>query len=188
MFEAMDPNIPSTQLGAPIPPHPQNIVTQSLVHTTSHQPIFTQTTLPFLPIDVASSQPASLPLCFPPHLMPQNCASIPSIPISGPFIQAQSHIQYMPQITIGMPPVGPSSQPFTNPSSFSFAQSTIPSFPLGPQSFISSQPQTTIPPVGRPFLPNFQIPPPRPPSNPLTPITNYLTMPPLSRNPLPFSQ
>ena len=36
LFKAMDPNIPSTQLGAPIPPNPQNTITQSLVHNTSH--------------------------------------------------------------------------------------------------------------------------------------------------------
>lgn len=41
LFEAMDPNIPSTQLGAPIPPFPPNTITQSLVHSTTHQPIFT---------------------------------------------------------------------------------------------------------------------------------------------------
>ena len=86
MFEAMDPNVPSTQLGAPITPHPQNSITQSLVHTTSHQPIFTQTTLPFFPIGVATSQLASLPLHFPPHIMPQNRTYIPSISISGAFI------------------------------------------------------------------------------------------------------
>ena len=49
-FEAIDPNTPSTQLGAPIRPFPQNTITQSLIHTTPHQPIFTQTKLPFLPI------------------------------------------------------------------------------------------------------------------------------------------
>ena len=36
VFEAMDPNISFNQLGAPIPPHPQNTITQSLVHTTPH--------------------------------------------------------------------------------------------------------------------------------------------------------
>ena len=94
----------------------------------------------------------------------------------------------MPQFTPGMPSAGPSSQPFTNPTSFAFAHSTIPSFPLGPQSFTTPQPQTTTPFVGKPFLPSFQMQPPPPPSNPLPPIINYFTMPPLSRNPLPFAQ
>ena len=182
MFEAMDPNIPSTQLGTPIPPHPQNTITKSLVHTTSYQPIFTQTTLPFMPIGVATSQTTSLPLSFPPHIMLQISASIP---ISGAFNQTQAHIPSMPQFTTRMPLKGPSSQPFTNPNSFSFSQSTIPSFPLDPQSSTSSQPQTIIPPFGRSFLPCFQISPPPPSSNPLPPITNYLAMLPLRRNPLP---
>ena len=181
----MDPNIWSTQLGAPIPPHPQNTVTQSLVHTASHQPILTQTTLPFMPIGVAAPQLTSLPLSFPSHIMPQNSASIHSIPISGAFIQIQAHIPSMSQFTTRMPLARPSSQPFTNSNSFSFSKSTIPSFPLGPQSFISSQPQTIIPPISRSFLTSFQIPPPPPPRNPLPPITNYLTMPPLGRYPTP---
>ena len=41
MFEAINPNIPSIQLGAPISPNPQNTITQSLVHTTLYQPILT---------------------------------------------------------------------------------------------------------------------------------------------------
>ena len=67
IFEAMYPNIPSTQLGAPIPPNPQNTITQSLVHSTSHRSIFTQTKLPFTPIVIVASQPTSLPLIFPPQ-------------------------------------------------------------------------------------------------------------------------
>ena len=132
LFEAMDPNIPSTQLGASIPPLPQKTITQSLVHTTPHQPIFTQTKLPFLLVGGVASQSKSLPISFPPHIPPQNSASIPSIPISGTFNQVQTLVPSMPQFTTRMSPVGPSSQPFTNPSSFTFTQSGIPSSPLGP--------------------------------------------------------
>ena len=85
LFEAMDLNIPSTQLGAPIPPNPQSTTTQPLVHTTSHQPIFTQTKLPFTPIIVATSKPTSLPLSSPPQTISQISASTPFISISGTF-------------------------------------------------------------------------------------------------------
>jgi len=36
------------------------------------------------------------------------------------------------QYTTGLPPMGPSNQPFITPILFILAQSTIPSFPLGP--------------------------------------------------------
>lgn len=111
LFEAMDPNIPSTQLGAPIPPFHPNTITQSLVHATPHQPIFTQTKLPFLPVGGVASQSTSLPISFPPHIPSQTSTVIPSIPISSTFnqIQPQIPIPSMPQFTIGMPPIGPSS-------------------------------------------------------------------------------
>ena len=68
LFEDIDPNIPSSQLGAPIPPLPQNTIIQSLVLTTPHQPSFTQTKLPFLSISGAASQSTSLPISFSPHI------------------------------------------------------------------------------------------------------------------------
>ena len=43
-LETMDPNIPSTQLGAPIPQNNQPTNAQSLVHTTPQQPTITQPT------------------------------------------------------------------------------------------------------------------------------------------------
>ena len=84
LFEAMDPNIPSPQLGAPIPPPPPNTITQSLIHTTPHQSIFTQTKLPFLPISGVAPQSTPLPIIFPPHIPSPTSASIP---ISGIFSQ-----------------------------------------------------------------------------------------------------
>ena len=84
LFEAMDPNIPSSQLGAPIPPPPPHTITQSLVHITPHQSISTQTKLPFLPISGVAPQSTSLPISFPPYIPPPTSASIP---ISGTFSQ-----------------------------------------------------------------------------------------------------
>ena len=85
----MDPNIPSSQRSAPIPPHPPNTITQSLVNTTPHQPTFTQTKLPFLPISGVAPQSTPLPISFPPHIPPPTSASIP---ISGTFNQTQPQI------------------------------------------------------------------------------------------------
>ena len=42
-LEPMDPNIPSNQLGSPIPPNNQPIIAQSLVHTTPQQPPISST-------------------------------------------------------------------------------------------------------------------------------------------------
>ena len=124
MSKPMDPNIPSTQLGAPLPPNHQATITQSLIHTTPDQPILTQTMLPFTPFVVASSQLASL-LSFPPQTISQIGSPTPSMSISGAFGESQTHLQAMPQFTIGMPLTRPSDQSFTILSAFAYAQSTI---------------------------------------------------------------
>lgn len=209
MFDAMDPNIPSsTQIGISIPQANPSTTTPSLVHTTPLQTTFAQSASPFTPFTAAIAAPQP---SFPNPPISQISASI--------FAQTQ-------QFTIGMPSMGPSNQPFIAPSLFTSAQSTIPSFFLSswslvpplvtnpqattliPPSYQNPQATTHIPPsfqvsqapISIPLsfqiqppsfqnpslpLPIFQIPPPPPPVNPLPPITNYFFMPLLGGNPPP---
>ena len=86
MPEAMDRNIPSTQLGAHIPQNNQSTITQYLVHTTPCQLILTQATLPFTSIiAIASPQPIPIPLRFPSPPTSQIITFTPYIPISSAF-------------------------------------------------------------------------------------------------------
>ena len=63
-----------------------------------------------------------------------------------PFSQASASTFGQPQqFTTGMPPMGPTNQPFITPSLFTSAQNTIPSFPLDHGSSVQSatNPQST---------------------------------------------
>lgn len=85
--EPIDPNIPSTQLSAPIPPKSQPTIAQSLVHKTPQQPsiynIIIFTTPPFTSIffNVTGSSTS------------QSVAFIPNIPTSSASSTSQSNIQ-----------------------------------------------------------------------------------------------
>ena len=107
-----------------------------------------------------------------------------------------------------MPPMGPSNQPFITPSLFTLAQSTIPSFPLGPwssmpsatnlqattltpQSYQTPQATTNVLPSSQvtqapaTTIPSFQI---QPPSyqTPSVPFPSFqFPQPPPPTNPLP---
>ena len=124
-YDPTDPNIPaSTQVEISIPQANPATTTPPLVHTTPFQTPFAQNTSPFTPFTIATA------------------AHQPSLP-NPPISQISASLFGQPQqYTTGMSPMGPSNPPFITPSLFTSAQSTIPSFPLGPWS---SMPSTTNP-------------------------------------------
>ncbi len=120
-YDPTDPNIPSsTQVEISMPQANLATTTPSLVHTSPIQTPFTQNSSPFTPFTIVATAPQP---------------TLPNPPIS----QISASIFGQPQqYTTGMPPMGPSNQPFITPSLFTTAQSTIPSFPLGLGSLVEN--------------------------------------------------